>query len=110
MSSERQLVEAVQRLATPGPDESARVATVYLRRYAIGDGRQTWLQINGPDRALTTVVNYFGYAYHVIGLSREHLVLLVTEEAVAAYERRTAEGHARKAAVAGSRSNSANLT
>lgn len=100
MNSEQRLVEAVQRLATPGPDEDQRVTTVHLSRYAAGGGRETWLQLNGPDRALSTVVNYFGYDYHVIGLAREHLVLLVTGDAAAAYAQRRAKGEALAAAVA----------
>jgi len=90
MNSEQRLVAAVREMATPGPEGVVQVSTVRLFRYAVGDGRETWLQVNGPDRALTTVVNYFGYDYHVIGLGREHLVLLVTEEAAAAYARRKA--------------------
>jgi hypothetical protein len=103
MSSEQRLVEQVRRLAVPGPDETGQVSTVHLSRYAVGDGGETWLQINGPDRALWTVVNYFGYDYHVIGLAREHLVLLVTEEAVVSYERRVAANEAVRAAVAARR-------
>jgi hypothetical protein len=100
MDSEQRLVEAVRRLATPGPDQDERVSTVHLSRYAAGDGQETWLQLNGPDRALSTVVHYFGYDYHVIGLDREHLVLLVTEDAAAAYARRRAKGAELAAAVA----------
>lgn len=81
------------------------MATVHLSRYDIGDGqdRETWLQVDGPFQALSTVVHYFGYDYHVIGLSRDHVVLLVTVEAAAAYTRRVNEGEALRASAAARR-------
>lgn len=96
--SEQLLVETVRRLATPGPAENAEVATVRLSRFDIGDGRETWLQVDGPLKALVTVVNYFGYDYHVIGLSSRHVVLLVTAEAAAAYTARVVASDAARLA------------
>lgn len=91
-AQEKRLIEAVYRLAKPGPDVEEKAAGVRLNRYNVGAGRETWLQLNGPDGALATVVTYVGYDYHVISVGREHLVLLVAI-------RVGAEPHTRRCAV-----------
>jgi hypothetical protein len=89
MVNHERIIETIRNMLNLDSKEDRHVHGAHLHRYQTPRG-ETRLQIEANGDVLASVVNWFGYDFHVIGLAKDHIVLLITEEAVAASRQRMA--------------------